>query len=92
MVILMRRLFCAFTLALALGGCFSPDKPVCSFSCGTTSPQCPDDYTCQADGICHLNGQPITQCPFADAAMAPDMSVPLDLSLDIFFPADGPTD
>ena len=58
---------------LAFAGCFSPDKPTCSYACADVEPKCPDDYECRTDGYCHLKGS-TTACFFSDAA------VPLDLS------------
>jgi hypothetical protein len=44
-------------LALALVSCYSPNKPMCSFQCGTDAGVgCPEDYTCFPDGYCHLKG------------------------------------
>ncbi|MDB4971483.1 MAG: hypothetical protein JWN44_7172 [Myxococcales bacterium] len=63
-----------FVAALALPGCFSPDKPTCSYACADTSPKCPESYECRTDGYCHLTGT-TTACLFSDAAVPLDMSV-----------------
>ena len=60
--------------ALAVAGCFSPDKPTCSYACADVEPRCPEDYECRSDGYCHLVGS-TTMCLFSDAAMPQDMSV-----------------
>jgi hypothetical protein len=72
---------------LVLAGCFSPDQPLCAYSCGDTDPKCPDNYVCLSDGYCHLHGDP-TACPYSDAAMGdlamtlpPDMSVPSTIDM-----------
>ena len=67
----MRRLFSIALLALACGGCFNPDEPVCSYQCAAVEPRCPDDYECRADGYCHKKGT-TAACSFP----AIDMSVP----------------
>jgi hypothetical protein len=58
---------------LGLAGCFSPDKPTCSYACADVEPKCPDDYECRTDGYCHLKGS-TTACLFSDAAVPQDMS------------------
>jgi hypothetical protein len=50
----MRR-YRLWLLALALGGCYSPSRPMCSYQCGTDG-LCPRDYVCFPDGYCHLEG------------------------------------
>jgi len=46
----------AFGAALA-GACFDAPRPAVQFSCDPNdAPQCPEGYTCEADGCCHLNG------------------------------------
>jgi len=70
---MLRRLLFVTALAL-LGGCFSPDKPVCSYSCASTQPACPDDYECRADGYCHLVGTEDQSCGFT---APPDMAMTL---------------
>jgi hypothetical protein len=42
-------------LAAALSACYSPYEPDCGFVCGSDG-ACPDNYTCAADRVCHLNG------------------------------------
>jgi hypothetical protein len=67
--------------ALGFAGCFSVDRPICSYACSDTSPKCPDDYECRTDGYCHLVGT-TASCSFADAAVQPldmTMSTPPDL-------------
>lgn len=36
--------------------CFSLKEPPCAFSCLTPPHRCPEQYTCQADGLCHREG------------------------------------
>ena len=36
-----------------IGGCFSPDKPACAFSCATPPHTCPAGWTCGTDDVCH---------------------------------------
>lgn len=69
----MSRLLAIAALMLACAGCFSPDKPICSYACADTEPRCPESYECRADGYCHLVGT-VSACPFSDAAMPQDMS------------------
>jgi len=64
-------------LALALGvagaafaGCFSPQQPACAFSCGPAG-ECPADYTCGADDLCHRNDG-VGQCLLAPQDAAAD--------------------
>ena len=77
----MRRLFSIALLALACGGCFDVDKPVCSYVCADVDPKCPEDYECRADGYCHKVGS-TAACAFSDAAVPIDMavSVPPDMT------------
>jgi hypothetical protein len=60
---------------LLFAGCFDLDEPVCAFRCGSSSPECPDHYTCQSDGFCHRNGT-TTACPFPDLSTQADQAVP----------------
>ncbi len=48
----------ALGLGLGLGGaCFSAPQPAVQFSCDLASaPECPEGYTCEADGCCHRDG------------------------------------
>lgn len=64
----------AICLAL-ITGCYSPAKPDCGFICGANG-ECPDDYTCAADGICHRNGSPANLICMVDAR--PDSPPPID--------------
>jgi|GEM_PF-3467617 len=75
----MRAVF--LTLAMALSACFSPDQPLCTFTCGENG-ACPDDYECRADNFCHLKGS-VGECPYPDAAVSiqPDLAS-RDLSAD----------
>ena len=41
-------------LAVAVAGCFSPNRPPCAFSC-VDDGICPTGYSCQSDGLCHLD-------------------------------------
>ncbi len=69
-------------LALGFAGCFSPTQPVCSFACADSDPKCPTNYTCQADGYCHLNGSPANMsCGYSDASVPNDMAVPLPVDM-----------
>lgn len=69
----MKRLLALCALALCTAGCFSPEKPICSYVCADTAPKCPDDYECRSDGYCHKIGTS-DACPFSDAAMPADLS------------------
>ena len=40
-------------LSLLLCGCFSPDTPVCVFSCAQAPHECPSGYECKSDMYCH---------------------------------------
>ena len=42
-------------LAVGVSACYSPYQPDCGFICGADG-ACPEDYTCGADRVCHLNG------------------------------------
>jgi hypothetical protein len=55
--------------------CYSPAQPDCGFICGSNG-ECPDDYTCAADGICHRNGSPANLICMVDAR--PDSPRPID--------------
>lgn len=68
------------TLLVAVAGCFHPQKPSCSYVCGDSTPKCPDDYECRADGYCHLIGS-TDACLFSDAAVPLDMSMSIDMSM-----------
>ena len=71
----MLRLSLLFVAAIGFAGCFSPDKPSCSYACADVEPKCPEDYECRTDGYCHLKGS-TTACLFGDAAVPIDMSLP----------------
>lgn len=45
----------AIAIAAAVTGCYDVPKPDCGFRCGPAA-ECPEDYTCAADGRCHLDG------------------------------------
>jgi hypothetical protein len=65
-------------LAICLGlmsACYSPPKPDCGFTCGRSG-ECPDDYSCAADGVCHRNGSPANLICMADARV--DAPQPID--------------
>ncbi len=67
---------CALCAGL-LSECFSPTLPDCAFLCGPPdmNPPCPESYTCQKDGICHLMGTD-NVCPFTvDLLPAVDLLV-----------------
>ncbi len=57
-------------------GCYDVPRPACGFRCGP-SEACPADYSCAADGRCHLNGSPSTLvCATPDAAIPGDAYSP----------------
>jgi len=59
------RLFLTLVLAAAWG-CFSPPSADVLFSCDPDdAPECPPDYTCQADGCCHRDGSDVDASPGA---------------------------
>ncbi len=67
--------------AVCLGlitACYSPPKPDCGFVCGHGG-ECPSDYFCAPDGICHLDGTP------------PTMPCAIDARVDSPRPIDAPT-
>jgi hypothetical protein len=55
--------------------CYSPPKPDCGFVC-RQSGECPSDYFCAPDGICHLEGTPATMQCAIDARV--DSPRPID--------------
>jgi hypothetical protein len=55
-----------FLGSLLTGACFSPNQPVCAFSCAEAG-VCPDGYTCGTDKFCHKNGA-TGVCSLDDAA------------------------
>lgn len=64
-------------LAICLGlmtACYSPPEPDCGFAC--RGGQCPTNYTCAADGICHRVGSPASLSCGPDARI--DSPVPID--------------
>ncbi len=67
----------AVCLALMLlTGCYETPRPLCGFRCGAHA-ECPADYTCAADGQCHLQGTPPTlSCPLIDAAVDAEPALP----------------
>jgi hypothetical protein len=64
---LLALLALAFALGLGLGACFSPNQPVCAFSCADAG-LCPTGYTCGADKFCHKDGA-TGICPLDDAGI-----------------------
>jgi len=51
-------------LAAVLPSCFSPDEPLCEFSCAQPPNLCPTGYECRSDHYCHRTGSPAsTLCP-----------------------------
>ena len=58
-----------------LAGCYSPPQPDCGFSC-TRNGECPADYTCASDGVCHRNGSPANLVCAVDARI--DTPRPID--------------
>ncbi len=88
-------------LAICLGlisACYSPPQPDCGFAC-KRSGECPTDYFCAPDGICHREGTSPTAACVADARI--DSPKPIDApppdadttppSVVATFPADGAT-
>jgi len=56
-------------LAICLGlmsACYSPPQPDCGFTCGRSG-ECPGDYFCGTDGVCHRNGTPANLICMVDA-------------------------
>jgi hypothetical protein len=79
-------------LVLAMtAACYDEPRPVCGFRCGPAQ-ECPESYTCAADGRCHLNGSdPNLVCGTIDAAVpdafdAPELDAPPDAPGDAFVP------
>ncbi len=62
-----------FGLGLGAGACFSPNQPICAFSCAEAG-VCPDGYTCGADKFCHKEGA-TGFCPLGDGS-TPDATPP----------------
>jgi hypothetical protein len=65
-------------LAIWLGlltACYSPAQPDCGFICGAGG-DCPPDYACAADRVCHRIGAPADLRCAVDAA--PDTPQPID--------------
>lgn len=65
-------------LAICLGlisACYSPPQPDCGFAC-KRSGECPTDYVCAPDGICHREGTSPTTACVADARI--DTPRPID--------------
>jgi hypothetical protein len=71
----VRGPFLAACLVVLTAGCYSPVQPACGFSCARTG-NCPEDYFCAADGICHRQGTPSTLTCAADASI--DTPRPID--------------
>lgn len=43
-----------------LASCFDAPQPAVQFSCDPDdAPECPDGYTCEADGCCHRDGSDV---------------------------------
>lgn len=70
--------------ALALGGCFSPSQPICSYACADNAPRCPDHYECRPDGYCHRIGT-TAACSFSDMSTDMSANVP-DMGMDASVP------
>ncbi len=50
----------AVAVLAALWGCFSAPSADVLFACDPqNAPQCPPDYSCEADGCCHRNGSDV---------------------------------
>lgn len=65
-------------LAICLGlvtACYSPPKPDCGFRCSVNG-ECPSDYFCASDQICHHIGTPESTVCAVDAR--PDTPHPID--------------
>lgn len=66
--------------ALGWSRCFNPELPDCSYICNPKEPRCPDEYSCQADGYCHLKGT-TSACPYTmDLSARPDLQSLPDLA------------
>ena len=69
----MKHRWLVLAASLVLGaGCYKTPKPNCTFSCGASG-ECPTDYGCGPDNVCHLmQGGSLAACdhPFDDAAVA----------------------
>ncbi len=68
-------------LAICLGlisACYSPPQPACGFAC-QRSGECPTDYFCAPDGICHREGSSPTAACAIDARS--DSPRPIDAPL-----------
>jgi hypothetical protein len=87
MELLMRALLAVLALS-SLTGCFNPDEPLCSFSCGPGD-KCPPRYFCATDGYCHKDGY-TAACPGFSDASVPDLGMPDLSTADMTLPmADG---
>jgi hypothetical protein len=53
------RLVCLAAILGLAQGCYTPPEPDCGFVCGPNG-ECPDDYSCAADNVCHRKGAPAT--------------------------------
>ncbi len=82
-----------------LAGCYSPPQPDCGFAC-TRNGECPADYTCASDGVCHRDGSPANLICAADAridtprpidAPPPDADITPPMVFEVM-PAPGATD
>lgn len=65
-------------LAICLGlitACYSPPQPDCGFACHRSG-ECPSDYFCAPDGVCHRNGTPASTVCAVDARI--DSPRPID--------------
>ncbi|HXJ21669.1 MAG TPA: hypothetical protein VMT03_15705 [Polyangia bacterium] len=76
MAFLKRRFWAGALLlgSLLTSSCFSPNQPVCAFSCAEAG-VCPDGYTCGTDKFCHKNGA-TGICTLDDAGTTDAMSNP----------------
>jgi len=93
----MRKLL-AVVPVLALAGCFSPDEPLCVFSCAEAPHECPSGYECRSDSYCHKAGTsglcpgfatvdagvdaPMPDASPGDAIDAAAIDAPIDAAID----------
>jgi hypothetical protein len=58
--------------------CFSLKEPPCAFSCLQPPNRCPENYTCEADGLCHHHGATESCFLTAPGDAGADVSATLD--------------
>ena len=65
------RVVCSLASSLAitaLAACYSTPQPDCGFLCGPAG-ECPDNYQCGSDNVCHRAGSPASLVCGVDAAV-----------------------